>query len=72
LENHEKCCTAGLLASAGKFSLGLDVLERQRHSKQMEEEKQHQKQLRAKDLYDILLVKVQAIRSKKLTSRKVD
>ncbi len=29
LENHEKRCTAGLLASAGKFSLGLDVLERQ-------------------------------------------
>jgi hypothetical protein len=28
LENHEKCCTAVLLASAGKFSLGLDVLER--------------------------------------------
>jgi hypothetical protein len=25
LENHEKCCTAGLLASSGKFSLGLDV-----------------------------------------------
>jgi len=61
LENHEKPCTAGLLASAGKFSLGC---------KQMEEEKQHQKQLRAKDLYDILLVKVQAIRSKNLPAEK--
>jgi hypothetical protein len=39
LENHERGCTAGLLASAGKFSL---------------------------------LVKVQAIRSKKLTIREVD
>jgi len=70
LENHEKRCTAGLLASAGKFSLGLDVLERQRHSKQMEEEKQRQKQLKAKDLYDVLLVKVQAIRSKNLPAEK--
>jgi hypothetical protein len=70
LENHEKRCTAGLLASAGKFSLGLDVLERQRHIKQMEEEKQRQKQLRAKDLYDVLLVKVQAIRSKNLPAEK--
>jgi hypothetical protein len=25
LDNHEKRCTAGLLASAGKFNLGLDV-----------------------------------------------
>jgi hypothetical protein len=70
LENHKKHCTAGLLASAGKFSLGLDVLERQPHSKQMEEEKQHQKQLRAKDLYDVLLVKVQANRSKNLPAEK--
>jgi len=70
LENHEKRCTAGLLASVGKFSLGLDVLECQRHSKQMEEEKQHQKQLRVKDLYDVLLVKVQAIRTKNLPAEK--
>jgi hypothetical protein len=29
LENHKKHCTAGLLACAGRFSLGEDVLERQ-------------------------------------------
>jgi hypothetical protein len=27
LENHEKRCTAGLLASSGQFSLGLNVLQ---------------------------------------------
>jgi hypothetical protein len=70
LENHEKCCTAGLLASAGKFSLGMDVLEHQRHSKKIEEEKRHQKELRTKELYDILKVKVQAIRSKNLPAEK--
>jgi hypothetical protein len=66
LENHEKRCTAGLLASAGRFSLGVDVLERQRHSKEIEEEKRRQKELRAKDIYDALFVKVQAIRAKNL------
>jgi hypothetical protein len=70
LENHEKHCTAGLLASAGKFSLGFVVLERQQHSKQMEEEKQCRKPLRGKDLYHVLLVKVQAIRSKNLPAEK--
>ncbi len=70
LENHEKRCTAGLLASAGKFSLGMDVLERQRHSKKIEEEKRHQKELRMKELYDILKVKVQAIRAKNLPAEK--
>jgi hypothetical protein len=74
LENHEKHCTVGLLASAGRFSLGEDVLERQRHSKEIEEEKQRQKELKAKDIYDTLFVKVQAIRNqgKELTSRQVD
>jgi hypothetical protein len=38
LENHKKHCTAGLLASAGRLSLGEDVLEHQRHSKEIEEE----------------------------------
>jgi hypothetical protein len=36
----------------------------------MEEEKQCQKQLRVKDLYDVLLIKVQAIRSKNLPAEK--
>jgi hypothetical protein len=39
LENHEKRCTAGLLASSGQFSLGLEVLQHQRDAKQIEEEK---------------------------------
>ncbi len=68
MENHEKRCTVGLLASAGRFSLGEDVLEHQHHSKELEEEKQHQKELRAKD--DILFVKVQAIRAKNLPADK--
>jgi hypothetical protein len=38
LENHEKHCTAGLLASTGKFGLGMYFLECQQHSKEIEEE----------------------------------
>jgi hypothetical protein len=45
LENHEKRCTAGLLASSGQFSLGLNVLQHQRNAKQIEEDKKHQKAL---------------------------
>jgi hypothetical protein len=70
LENHEKRCTAGLLASDGRFHLGEDVLEHQRHSKEIEEEKRRQKELRAKDIYDTLFVKVQAIRAKNLPAEK--
>ncbi len=70
MENHEKRCTAGLLARAGRFSLGEDVLERQQHSREIEEEKRHQKELRAKDIYDMLFVKVQAIRAKNLPADK--
>jgi hypothetical protein len=66
LENHEKRCTAGLLASSGQFNLGTDVLEHQRHAREIEEEKRRQKAARAKDIYDILKVKVQAIREKNL------
>jgi len=36
----------------------------------MEEEKQHQKQLRMKDLYHVLLAKVQAIRLENLPAEK--
>jgi len=66
LENHEKRCTAGLLASSGQFSLGLEVLQHQRDAKQIEEEKKRQKAIRAKDIYDVLLAKVKAIREKNL------
>ncbi len=70
LENHEKRCTAGLLASSGQFSLGLNILQHQRNAKQIEEEKHHQKALWAKDLYDVLQAKVQAIREKNLPPEK--
>jgi hypothetical protein len=36
MEIHEKRCTAGLLASLGQFSLGLNVLQHQRNAKQIE------------------------------------
>jgi hypothetical protein len=35
LENHEKRCTAGLLASSGQFSLGLNILQHQRNAKKL-------------------------------------
>jgi hypothetical protein len=58
-----------LLASLGQFSLGLNVLH-QRTAKQIEEEKHHQKALRAKDIYNVLQAKVQAIREKNLPPEK--
>jgi len=70
LENHEKRCTAGLLASLGQFSLGLNVLHHQTNAKQIEEEKHRQKVLRAKDIYDVLQAKLQAIREKNLPPEK--
>jgi hypothetical protein len=70
LENHEKRCTAGLLASSGQFSLGVNVLEHQRRSKEIEEEKRIQKAARAKDIYDVLQAKVTAIREKNLPPEK--
>jgi hypothetical protein len=70
LENHEKRCTAGLLASSGQFNLGTNVLEHQRHSRGIEEEKRRQKAARAKDIYDALRVKVQAMREKNLPPEK--
>jgi hypothetical protein len=56
----------GLLASSGQFNLGTNVLEQQRHSREIEEEKWHQKAAQAKDIYDALHVKVQVIREKNL------
>ena len=42
------------------------MLEHQRHAREIEEEKRRQKAARAKDIYDNLKVKVQAIREKNL------
>jgi hypothetical protein len=39
LENHEKQCTAGLLASAGKFSLDHEILTYARHAKEVQDAK---------------------------------
>jgi hypothetical protein len=62
LENHERWCTAGLLASSGHFNLGTNVLEHQRHSRQIEEEKHHPKALCAKAVDGALHVKVHSRR----------
>ncbi len=70
LENHEKRCTAELIASAGKFQLNEDILKYARHTKELQEAKQREKQLKAKDAYDSLLQKVIAIRNKNLPPEK--
>jgi hypothetical protein len=70
LENYERRCMAGLLASLGQFSLGLNALQHQRNAKQIEEDKKCQKALWAKDIYDVLLAKVQAIKVKNLPPKK--
>jgi hypothetical protein len=70
LENHEKRCTAGLIASAGKFKLNEDILSYARHTKELQEAKQREKQLKAKDAYDSLCIKVEAIRNKNLPPEK--
>jgi len=70
LENHEKRCSAGLIAAAGKFSLNEDVLAYVRQTKEQEQEKIHQQQLRKKDIYDTLQAKVSAIREKNLPPEK--
>jgi hypothetical protein len=37
LKNHDKRCSAGLIASAGQFSLNEEVLAYVRHTKEQEE-----------------------------------
>jgi hypothetical protein len=64
LENHEKRCTAGLIASAGMIKLNEEILSFARKSKEVQEAKQHEKLLKAKDAYDTLCQKVDAIRTK--------
>ncbi len=70
LETHEKRCTAGLIASAGKFQLNKDILRNARHSNELQDAKQCEKQLKAKDAYDSLHIKVEAIRNKYLPPEK--
>jgi hypothetical protein len=70
LENHEKRCTAGLIAAAGQFGLDEDVLAYVRHTKEQEEARVRQQQAKKKDIYDILRVKVQGIKDKNLPPEK--
>ena len=50
LENHEKRCSAGLIAAAGQFSIDDDVLAYVRHTKEQEEVRVHQQQAKKKDI----------------------
>jgi hypothetical protein len=70
LENHEKQCTAGLIASAGKFSLDHEILTYARHTKEVQDAKLREKQIKAKDAYDALQAKVEAVRLKNLPAEK--
>jgi hypothetical protein len=70
LENHEKRCSAGLIAAAGRFGLDSNFLAYVRHAKDMEEERVRQQQLRKKDIFDTLRAKVQDIRDKNLPPEK--
>jgi len=55
-----------LIAAAGKFSLNEEVLAYVRQTKEQEEARVRQQQLRKKDIYDALEAKVKAIREKNL------
>jgi hypothetical protein len=70
LENHEKRCSAGLIAGAGMFKLNEEILGFAKRAKEAQDAKQRDKQQRAKDLYNSLLQKVEAIRTKNLPPEK--
>ena len=61
LENHEKRCPAGLIAGAGMFRLNKEILGFAKRAKEVQDAKLRKKQLRAKDIYDSLLQKLEAI-----------
>jgi hypothetical protein len=61
LENHEKRCPAGLIAGAGMFKLNKEILGFAKRAKEAQDAKLHEKQLWAKDIYESLLQKVEAI-----------
>jgi hypothetical protein len=63
---NEKRCTAGLVASLGKFSLDQEVLGYARQVIERQQEKQCNQELRRKDEHDMLSAQVQAIREKNL------
>jgi hypothetical protein len=69
LENHEKRCSAGLIASTGQFSLDEEVFY-VRHTKEQEEARVRQQQAKKKDIYDMLKEKVQVIKDKNLPLEK--
>jgi hypothetical protein len=51
LENHEKRCSAGLIAGADMFKLNEESLGFAKRAKEAQDAKLHEKQLRAKDIY---------------------
>jgi hypothetical protein len=70
LENHEKRCSAGLIAGAGMFKLNEDILGFVRKTREVHDAKAREKLLKAKEIYDSLLKKVEAIRQKNLPPEK--
>jgi hypothetical protein len=61
VENHEKRCSTGLIAGAGMFMLNKEILGFAKRAKEVQDAKLRKKQLRAKDIYDSLLQKLEAI-----------
>jgi hypothetical protein len=70
LENHEKRCSAGLIAGAGMFKLNEEILGLAKKAREVQDAKAREKLLKAKDIYDSLLKKVEAIRQKNLPPEK--
>jgi hypothetical protein len=70
LVNHEKRCTAGLVASSGKFSLGQQVLGYARQAIERQQEKQRNQEMKRKDEHDLLSAQMQKIREKNLPPEK--
>jgi hypothetical protein len=62
LENHEKHCTVGLIGSGGMFALNHEILAYARHTKEVQDAKLREKQIKAKDAYDALRAKVEAVK----------
>jgi len=62
LKAHEKRISAGLLAAAGRFNLGSEVLNHVQQRVDAAKEKEYSAYLRKKDEYDVLEAKVKGIR----------
>jgi len=62
LKAHDKRISAGLLAAAGRFNLGSEVLNHVQQRVDAAKEKEYSAYLRKKDEYDVLEAKVKGIR----------